>query len=134
MSAATVTEVFTAVGRRKTASARIRLSRGEGKVLVNGKPCTEYLYSDQLYSQATTPLRIAELEGQIDLAIRVEGGGPTGQAGAISHGIARALQKMDPELRTPLKRAGLITRDPRMKERKKPGKPGARKSFQFSKR
>lgn len=134
MSAATVTEVFTAVGRRKTASARIRLSRGEGKVLVNGKPGTEYLYSDQLYSQATTPLRIAELEGQIDLAIRVEGGGPTGQAGAISHGIARALQKMDPELRTPLKRAGLITRDPRMKERKKPGKPGARKSFQFSKR
>ncbi|MEY3910543.1 MAG: hypothetical protein RJB43_166 [Verrucomicrobiota bacterium] len=123
-----------AVGRRKTASARIRLSRGTGVIVVNGKPVEEYLYTEALVKSATLPITIAGLDGQLDVIVRVIGGGPNGQAGAISHGLARAIQKMDATLRAPLKKEGLLTRDGRMRERKKPGRPGARKRFQFSKR
>jgi len=131
---ATKSSAITAVGRRKTASARIRLSRGTGTISVNGKPVEEYLYTEALVKAATAPLRTAGLEGQVDVSVNVIGGGPNGQAGAISHGLARALQKMDATLRAPLKKEGLLTRDGRMRERKKPGQPGARKRFQFSKR
>jgi len=123
-----------AVGRRKTASARIRLSRGTGSIVVNGKPVEEYLYTEALVKSATLPITTAGLDGQLDIVVRVIGGGPNGQAGAISHGLARAIQKMDATLRAPLKKEGLLTRDGRMRERKKPGRPGARKRFQFSKR
>ncbi len=123
-----------AVGRRKTASARIRLSRGTGSIVVNGKPVEEYLYTEALVKSATLPITIAGLDGQLDVIVRVIGGGPNGQAGAISHGLARAIQKMDATLRAPLKKEGLLTRDGRLRERKKPGRPGARKRFQFSKR
>lgn len=125
---------ITAVGRRKTASARIRLSRGSGSIVVNGKPVEEYLYTEALVKSATLPITTAGLDGQLDIVVRVIGGGPNGQAGAISHGLARAIQKMDATLRAPLKKEGLLTRDGRMRERKKPGRPGARKRFQFSKR
>lgn len=125
---------LTAVGRRKTASARVHLKRGTGEITINGRPATELLYTEALVKDATSPLRVSGLEGQVDVLIRVNGGGPNGQAGAISHALARALQKLDLGLRPALKKAGLLTRDGRMKERKKPGRPGARKRFQFSKR
>lgn len=125
---------LTSVGRRKTASARVHLKRGTGEITINGRPASELLYTEGLMKDATTPLRVAGLEGQVDVLIRVAGGGPNGQAGAISHALARALQKLDLGLRPALKKAGLLTRDGRMKERKKPGRPGARKRFQFSKR
>ena len=125
---------ITAVGRRETASARVRLSRGTGSIVVNGKPVEEYLYTEALVKSATLPITTAGLDGQLDIVVRVIGGGPNGQAGAISHGLARAIQKMDATLRAPLKKEGLLTRDGRMRERKKPGRPGARKRFQFSKR
>jgi small subunit ribosomal protein S9 len=128
------TPAILAVGRRKTASARIRLSRGTGSIVVNGKPVEEYLYTEALVKSATLPITTAGLDGQLDVIVRVIGGGPNGQAGAISHGLARAIQKMDATLRAPLKKEGLLTRDGRMRERKKPGRPGARKRFQFSKR
>ena len=131
---ATKSSPISAVGRRKTASARIRITRGTGAISINGKPIEEYLYTEALVKSATAPLRTSGLEGQIDVAVNVIGGGPNGQAGAISHGLARAIQKMDPALRAPLKKGGLLTRDGRMRERKKPGRPGARKRFQFSKR
>ena len=131
---ATKSTAITAVGRRKTASARIRLTTGTGSISINGKPLEEYLYTEALVKSATAPIRTAGLEGQVDVTVNVIGGGPTGQAGAISHGLARAIQKMNPELRAPLKKEGLLTRDGRMRERKKPGRPGARKRFQFSKR
>ena len=125
---------LTAVGRRKTASARVHLKRGTGEITINGRPSGEFLYTEALVKDATAPLRVSGLEGQVDILIRVNGGGPNGQAGAISHALARALQKLDLGLRPALKKAGLLTRDGRMKERKKPGRPGARKRFQFSKR
>ncbi len=125
---------ITAVGRRKTASARIRLTRGTGSISINGRPAEEYLYTEALVKSATQPIRTAGLEGQVDVTVNVIGGGPNGQAGAISHGLARAIQKLDAGLRAPLKKEGLLTRDGRMRERKKPGRPGARKRFQFSKR
>ena len=128
------TPAILAVGRHKTASARIRLSRGTGSIVVNGKPVEEYLYTEALVKSATLPITTAGLDGQLDVIVRVIGGGPNGQAGAISHGLARAIQKMDATLRAPLKKEGLLTRDGRMRERKKPGRPGARKRFQFSKR
>ena len=135
MSAATLQEtVYLGTGRRKTASARVRLFAGSGNYTVNGKDLATYCYAEHLASAATEPLRVVELEGQYDLHVTVQGGGPESQATAISHGLARALQKMNPDLRPPLKKAGLLTRDQRMKERKKPGQPGARKRFQFSKR
>ncbi len=122
-------------GRRKTAAARVRLiPGGTGKITVNEKDGEVYLYDANLLSIATVPLRTIETTEKFDIVVRVAGGGPNGQATAISHGLARALQKFNPEWRAALKKAGLLTRDPRERERKKSGQPGARKRFQFSKR
>lgn len=126
--------IFLGTGRRKTAVARVRLQEGTGKIVVNGID-SETFFSHENFSRiALQPLAATELADKVDVIARVEGGGNTGQAGAISLGIARALLKRDVELRPTLKQAGLLTRDPRMKERKKAGQPGARKKFQFSKR
>lgn len=127
-------EIFAATGRRKTASARVRLSRGSGKIKINGKALEQYCFTEQLVMTSTAPLTTVDLREKVDIIARVCGGGISGQAGAIAHATARALQKMDAALRAPLKKAGYIRRDPRTKERKKPGQPGARKRFQFSKR
>jgi small subunit ribosomal protein S9 len=126
--------VYLGTGRRKTAVARVRMMPGSGKITINGRSLEDYCYTDQLVETTTAPLVTAEKRDVVDLSIRVEGGGPVGQAGAMRLGIARALQSMDEELRAPLKKEGYFTRDPRKKERKKSGQPGARKKFQFSKR
>lgn len=129
-----VNEEFLGTGRRKTAVARVRLARGSGKVSINNKPANDYCGEDYFSRVAFQPVSLVEMDGMLDIRIRVAGGGLIGQAGAISLGIARALTRMQLELRPGLKKEGLLTRDPRMKERKKPGQPGARKRFQFSKR
>jgi small subunit ribosomal protein S9 len=134
MSTATVTTIFLGTGRRKTATARVRLSEGSGKLTVNGRTFDSYFSHENFSKQAYAPLLTVELREKIDVSANVAGGGVAGQAGAVAHGIARALQKMNAELRPALKKAGHITRDPREKERKKAGQPGARKRFQFSKR
>lgn len=121
-------------GRRKTAIARIRLSAGTGKILVNGRAFEQYFPLDTLRMHATQPLVTAGVADKFDVSINVTGGGPTGQAGAVRLGIARALLKVDVNLRPALKADGLLTRDPRERERKKYGQPGARKRYQFSKR
>lgn len=128
------TTFFWGTGRRKTAVARVRVMAGTGKVNVNGKDLEVYCYSEELVSSAIAPLNTVGMRDQIDVFVNVNGGGPSGQAGAIAHGIARGLQAMDADLRPALKKAGHLRRDPRMKERKKSGQPGARKRFQFSKR
>ena len=125
---------FLGTGRRKTAVARIRLTEGTGKLTVNGRPFADYHVTDYLRKLASAPLVEVDKKDSVDAVIKVVGGGPIGQAGAVSHGLARALEKMDSELRVPLKKAGHLRRDPRKKERKKTGQPGARKRFQFSKR
>jgi len=122
------------VGRRKTAVARVRLSPGTGKILVNEREFENYFPSDSHQRVATAPLTTVEAKDQYDISVRVNGGGINGQATAISLGIARALQKLNTEWRSPLKKAKLLRRDPRSRERKKPGQPGARRRFQFSKR
>ncbi len=134
MSAATPTNIFLGTGRRKTSTARIRLSEGSGKLSVNGRGFDQYFSHENFAKQASAPLVVVDLREKIDVTVNVSGGGVAGQAGAVAHGIARALQKMNPELRPALKKAGHIKRDPREKERKKPGQPGARKRGQFSKR
>ena len=121
-------------GRRKHAVARVRLVPGEGNVTVNGRDMREYLPFESLILDLNQPFAVTETEGNYDVLVNVKGGGFTGQAQSIRHGIARALLEADPEYRGPLKRAGLLTRDPRMKERMKPGFKKARKSPQFSKR
>ncbi len=126
--------IFLGTGRRKTAVARVRLKEGTGKIVVNGKVTEEFFSHENFQRIALSPLVTSELKDKVDVIAKVQGGGDSGQAGAISLGIARALLKLDIELRSPLKQAGLLTRDPRMKERKKAGQPGARKKFQFSKR
>jgi small subunit ribosomal protein S9 len=128
------TNEFLSTGRRKTAVARVRLAPGTGKITVNGRAFEVYFPLEQLRVQATQPLAVADVVAKFDLRISVQGGGPNGQAGAVRHGIARALLKADPNFRPALKARGFLTRDPRMKERKKYGQPGARKRFQFSKR
>ncbi|HRI80886.1 MAG: hypothetical protein RLZZ129_2479 [Verrucomicrobiota bacterium] len=130
----TATNVFTGTGRRKTSTARVRLTEGSGKLTVNGRAFDAYFSHENFSKQAYAPLLTVDLREKIDVTVNVAGGGIAGQAGAVAHGIARALQKLNPELRPALKQAGHITRDPREKERKKPGQPGARKRFQFSKR
>jgi small subunit ribosomal protein S9 len=130
----TTATIFLGTGRRKTATARIRLSEGSGKLTVNGRDLDSYFSHENFAKQAYAPLLTVELREKIDVSANVAGGGVAGQAGAVAHGIARALQKMNAELRPALKKAGHITRDPREKERKKAGQPGARKRFQFSKR
>lgn len=135
MSTATSTAIV-ATGRRRTATARVRLiPGGTGVQTANGKPFAEHFYMESLTRRALLPFPTIALPADgFDLIVKVVGGGPQSQATAVSHGLARALQKLDPEHRAALKKAGLITRDPREKERKKPGQPGARKRFQFSKR
>jgi len=126
--------VFLGTGRRKTSTARIRLTEGTGKLVVNGREFDAYFSHENFSKQAYAPLLTVELREKIDVTANVSGGGVAGQAGAVAHGIARALQKMNAELRPALKKAGHLERDDRAKERKKPGQPGARKRFQFSKR
>lgn len=125
---------LTAIGRRKTAVARIRLFQGAGESKVNGRDLNTYFPGEMLVNQAVAPLVTAELRDDMHFVALVEGSGPCAQSVAVAHGLARALQKHNPELRPPLKKAGHLTRDPRERERKKPGRPGARKRFQFSKR
>ena len=123
-----------ATGRRKTAIARVRLSKGSGKITVNGREFADYFPTTDLRLIVEAPFKIVEGVGQYDVIALCEGGGVPGQAGALRHGISRALIQADENLRAVLKKAGFLTRDPRMKERKKPGQPGARRRFQFSKR
>jgi small subunit ribosomal protein S9 len=125
---------FLGTGRRKTAVARVRMAAGSGKIVVNGRPFENYFPTDTLRTLAVTPLAVTESAAKYDIRINVNGGGPNGQAGAVRHGIARALLRVDVALRPALKTAGLLTRDPRRREREKYGQPGARKRFQYSKR
>lgn len=125
---------FLGTGRRKTAVARVRLSAGSGKIVVNGRPFESYFPTDALRTVVMQPLATTDSVNKFDVRVNVEGSGPNGQAGAVRHGIARALLTVDVAMRPSLKAAGLLTRDSRMRERKKYGQPGARKRFQFSKR
>jgi len=126
--------VYLGTGRRKTASARVRLTQGTGKITINGRDGTSFFAHENFSRVALQPLATIEGEEKFDVVARVVGGGNSGQAGAISLGIARALLMYDNDLRSQLKPEGVLSRDPRMKERKKAGQPGARKKFQFSKR
>ena len=125
---------YAGTGRRKDAVARVRLVPGDGKITVNNKDVADYIPLPILVKDLKQPLTLTETEGQYDVIVNVNGGGFSGQASAIRHGIARALLEVDPDFRGPLKKAGFLTRDPRMKERKKPGLKKARKASQFSKR
>ena len=125
---------YQAVGRRKKAIARVRLIPGEGKIVINGRDIDNYFGLETLKMTVRQPLVLTSLEGLYDGLVNVYGGGRSGQAGAIRHGISRALVKADPELRPAIKKAGFLTRDPRMKERKKYGLKAARRAPQFSKR
>lgn len=132
---ATIRNENWATGRRKEAIARVRLKSGSGNIVVNKRPLDDYFGGREVSKMILKqPLDLVELTDKVDIAVNVTGGGLSGQAGAIRHGIARALVEYDPELRTPLKRAGFLTRDARAVERKKYGQPGARRRFQFSKR
>jgi small subunit ribosomal protein S9 len=121
-------------GRRKTSTARVFLRPGSGAFQVNGRSFDQYFPNETLKMLIRQPLAVTETTDKFDLVVRVDGGGVTGQAGALRHGIARALVSFSPELRPRLKESGFLTRDPREVERKKYGRPGARKRFQFSKR
>jgi small subunit ribosomal protein S9 len=125
---------FYGTGRRKSATARVYLRPGEGKIVVNRRPVDQYFHTDAMRRTVREPLVLVEAVEKFDVLVNVAGGGEVGQAGAIRHGIARALLQCDPELRTKLRGAGLLTRDSRVKERKKYGQRGARARFQFSKR
>ncbi|HHV61704.1 MAG TPA: 30S ribosomal protein S9 [Firmicutes bacterium] len=125
---------YSGTGRRKCAVARVRITPGSGNIIINGKPLTEYFGRKVLEIVVKEPLRVAGVLDRYDVIANVRGGGITGQAGAVRHGIARALLNISEELRSPLKKAGLLTRDPRMKERRKYGLKKARKAPQFSKR
>jgi small subunit ribosomal protein S9 len=128
------TTEFLGTGRRKTAVARVRLAAGSGKITVNNRAFENYFPVENQRMMAQQPLTVTETASKFDVRVNVTGGGPNGQAGAVRHGIARALLQFDANLRPTLKSNGLLTRDPRMRERKKYGQPGARKRFQFSKR
>ena len=127
-------EIHYATGRRKTSSARIYLKKGKGKIIVNNRKLDDYFGRKVAQMLVMQPLELAELDKKVDIDAKVKGGGSFGQAGAIRHGISRALTLFDEELRPQLKKAGLLTRDPRKVERKKAGLVKARKSKQFSKR
>lgn len=134
MAIATKVETFLGTGRRKCAIARVRLTSGTGKITINDRELEEYFMTELLAQTATAPLSVVEMRESVDIVVRTHGGGYNGQSDAVALGIARALEKMNPDLRIDLKKAGHITRDGRVKERKKPGQPGARRKFQFSKR
>ena len=123
-----------AVGRRKTSTARVFLYEGSGNVSINGKTGKDFFKNDALLKEAINPLNILELQARFDVVINVQGGGVTGQVGAIRLGLSRAILKYDASHKPGLKKEGMLTRDSRMVERKKPGQPKARKRFQFSKR
>jgi small subunit ribosomal protein S9 len=125
---------YLGTGKRKTSVARVILRPGDGATWINGRTLEEYFPRASHRIAALSPLKVAAVEGTFDLRVRVSGGGPTGQAGAVRHGIARALVEADPSLRVPLKREGFLTRDARKVERKKAGLHKARKAPQFSKR
>jgi small subunit ribosomal protein S9 len=125
---------YQGTGKRKTSVARVILRPGDGGTWINGRSLEEYFPREVLRTSAVSPLRVAGVEGRFDIRARIHGGGPSGQAGALRHGIARALVEADPELRTVLKREGLLSRDARIVERKKAGLRKARKRPQFSKR
>ncbi|WP_041054880.1 30S ribosomal protein S9 [Jeotgalibacillus campisalis] len=125
---------YIATGRRKSSTARVRLVPGDGQIVINGREVENYIPFAALREVIKQPLNITETLGNYNIFVNVNGGGYTGQAGAIRHGISRALLHVDPEYRGALKSAGLLTRDSRMKERKKPGLKGARRAPQFSKR
>ena len=131
---ATKTIEFLGTGRRKTAIARVRIATGTGKITVNGRAVESYFPLDTLRATVSQPLTLTGTADKLDVRVNVTGGGPNGQAGAVRHGISRALLKFDATLRPALKAEGFLTRDPRERERKKYGQPGARKRFQFSKR
>jgi small subunit ribosomal protein S9 len=121
-------------GRRKTSIARVWLRPGSGRITVNRRSFEDYFPRETLRMIIAQPLELTNTAGQLDVLVTVRGGGPSGQAGAVRHGIARALVRLDETLRQTLKKAGFITRDPRARERKKYGQPGARQKFQYSKR
>jgi small subunit ribosomal protein S9 len=123
-----------AVGRRKTSVARVYIREGKGDIIVNGKTLSDFFPIEEHQDIVKRPLKVTEMEGKCNILINVKGGGITGQAGAILHGLSRALLEIDENHRTVLKANGYLTRDSRMVERKKYGQPGARKKFQFSKR
>ncbi len=125
---------YLATGRRKRAVARVSLSSGKGTIMVNGVPSDQYFPRPAWRYFLAQPFLVSETSGQYDVRINVSGGGLSGQAAAARHGISKALLEISPQWRSPLKKEGLVTRDPREKERKKPGQKGARKRFQFSKR
>lgn len=125
---------FLGTGRRKTSVARVRLCAGSGKITVNGRPLENYFLVEAQRTAVLQPLTVTDTAAKYDVAVNVRGGGPSGQAGAVRLGIARALLEVDVAMRPALKKEGYLTRDPRMRERKKYGQPGARKRFQFSKR
>ena len=129
-----MSDVFAATGRRKTAVAQVCLSRGTGKIEVNGRTLEEYFPSPSLQLIVLKPFEVTKTTNTFDVSVKAVGGGIEGQAGAVRLGIARALLEFDLNMRPTLKEEGLLTRDPRMRERKKSGQPGARKRFQFSKR
>jgi len=130
----TTAPIYWGTGRRKTSTARVRVREGTGVIEVNGKNADQFFTHENFSRVALRPLATVELKDKVDVFANVQGGGNTGQAEAVAHGISRALLKFNAELRPALKKAGHLTRDPRAKERKKPGQPGARKRFQFSKR
>lgn len=134
MATAKKVDEFAATGRRKTSVARVRLVKGAGKITVNGKDVKDYFDTRDMIDTVSHPLVLTERADQYDMTASVKGGGKVGQSGAIAHATSRALVVAEEELRSVLKKDGCLTRDARMKERKKPGQPGARKRFQFSKR
>jgi len=127
-------QCFSATGKRKTSIARVRLKPGNGSIVVNKQDYNDYFGRETSKMVIRQPLELTETLGKYDVLVNVRGGGPSGQAGAIKHGITKALLEIDGELRPVLKKAGFITRDSRIKERKKYGRAAARRSFQFSKR
>ena len=127
-------ESWKAIGRRKSSVARVSLIVGKGKFIVNKRDVREYFGRDTLKMMLDQPLEILEVNGKYDISVNVNGGGLSGQAGAVRLGVARCLEQINLDYRSPLKNAGMLTRDSRIVERKKPGQPGARKKFQFSKR
>lgn len=128
------TEGFYATGRRKEATARVWVKSGTGNMIVNGRPLNEYFGRETSIMIINQPLQVLEQMSKVDMTVNVRGGGLSGQAGAIRHGLSRALCRLNGEFRSPLKKAGFLTRDSRAVERKKSGQPGARRRFQFSKR